>query len=153
MIRFTILGQPCSKANSRQLVNFGKRIVPIKSKDALAYERAALLQIPVSARQGLDGPARINITIFYASERPDLDPSVILDCLQNRYVKDKKTGERVLVQKGVVQNDRQFREMHLFHRIDRANPRAEIEIEPLAPQQQTFHMEQLPEPETDEDPF
>jgi Holliday junction resolvase RusA-like endonuclease len=141
MMRFVILGQPCSKANSRQLVHFGERIVPIKSKEALAYEKAALRQIPPAARQRIAGPVRISITIYYASERPDLDPSVILDCLQDRYVKDKKTGERVLVQKGVVQNDRQFREMHFFHAIDRRNPRAEIEIEPLVPQQQALEVE------------
>lgn len=148
MIRFTILGQPCSKANSRQLVHFGKRIVPIKSKEALAYERNALKQIPPSARQRLEGPCAITIRIFYASERPDLDPSVVLDCLQDRF--EKVGAERVLTHRGVVRNDRQFREMHFFHAIDKANPRAEIEVEPMQAQQEALS---LPVLETAEDPF
>jgi Holliday junction resolvase RusA-like endonuclease len=130
-IRLTILGQPCSKANRRQLVTIGKRPALIKSKEALAYERDALRQIPPTARVRLCGACRITIHVFYQTERPDLDPSVLLDCLQDRY---KGRGEeRVLVQKGVVQNDRQFREMHFFHHIDRSEPRAEIEIEELSP--------------------
>jgi Holliday junction resolvase RusA-like endonuclease len=40
------------------------------------------------------------------------------------------------VQKGVYRNDRQVREKHVFHAIDRANPRAEIEVEPIEAQQQ-----------------
>jgi hypothetical protein len=39
------------------------------------------------------------------------------------------------VQKGVYRNDRQVREKHVYHAIDRANPRAEIEVEPLEAQQ------------------
>jgi Holliday junction resolvase RusA-like endonuclease len=133
VIRLTILGQPCSKANRRQLVTIGNRPALIKSKEALAYERDALRQIPPALRQQLDGPCRITIRVFYETERPDLDPSVVLDCLQDRYEKVK--GERVLMQKGIVKNDRQFREMHLYHAIDKRNPRAEIEIEPIQAQQ------------------
>ena len=132
-IEFTILGEPASKANSRQLVTFGrgeaKRPAIIKSKKALDYERDALLQVPARARAMLAGPVRITLRIFYASERPDLDESVVLDVLQARY---KRAGaERVLVQRGVYANDRQVREKHVYHAIDRANPRAEIEVEPI----------------------
>lgn len=156
-IAFTILGEPASKANSRiPRVTTSKRTgkpysMFIKSTKALGYERAAALQIPPDARQMIAGPCRITIHVFYTSERPDLDPSVILDCLQARYktVKGKleKIGdgqyvhgesERVLVQRGVVVNDRQFREQHFYHAIDRANPRAEIEIEPMQPQQSSL---------------
>ncbi len=73
----------------------------------------------------------MTLRIFYASERPDLDESVVLDVLQDRFVKDRVTDERRLVQKGVYRNDRQVREKHVYHSIDRANPRAEIEVEPL----------------------
>ena len=137
MIRLRILGEPASKSNQRKLVTFGKgddaRPALIKSKKALNYQRDALRQIPAWARQRLEGPVRVSIRVYYASERPDLDPSVILDCLQDRW---KKVGdERMLIQAGVVRNDRQFREQHFYHAIDRVNPRAEIEIEPMAPQQ------------------
>lgn len=138
MIAFTILGEPASKANSRELVTFGRgedaRPALIKSKKARAYERDALLQIPAAARVRIDGPVRVTIRIFYASERPDLDESVVLDVLQDRY---RGKGEhRQLDQKGVYRNDRQVREKHIYHGIDRVNPRAEIEVEPLVAQQQ-----------------
>ena len=139
-ISFTILGEPASKSNSRQLVTFGrgedKRPALIKSKKARNYERDALLQIPQEARVMLEGPVRVTLRIFYASERPDLDESVVLDVLQARY--RKIGGERMLVQRGVYLNDRQVREKHVFHAIDRANPRTEIEVEPLVAQQQAL---------------
>ena len=135
MIRLVILGQACSKANSRQIVTIKGRPTPIKSKEALAYERDALRQIPPAARQRLEGPVRMTIRIWYASERPDLDESLILDVLQDRYATDKRSGARVLVQAGVYRNDRQVRERHVYHGIDRTNPRAEIEIEPMQAQQ------------------
>ncbi|WP_321899890.1 hypothetical protein [Paraburkholderia heleia] len=42
---------------------------------------------------------------------------------------------RELVQRGVVRNDWQFRQKVILHGIDRANPRADIIIEPLLAQQ------------------
>ncbi len=149
MIRLTILGQACSKANSRQIVTINGRPTPIKSKEALSYERDALRQIPPAARQRLEGPVRMTIRLWYASERSDLDESLLLDVLQDRYAKDKRTGERVLVQSGVYRNDRQVRERHVYHAIDRANPRAEIIVEPMQSQQAELA---IPERET-EAPF
>lgn len=137
MIAFTILGEPASKANSREIVMIGGRPSVIKSKKALAYERDALKQIPAVARRRLEGPLRITLRIWYASERPDLDESVILDVLQDRWGKAPAVPEgrpklaRPLLQAGVYQNDRQVREKHIFHGIDRANPRTEILVEPL----------------------
>jgi Holliday junction resolvase RusA-like endonuclease len=148
VIRLVILGQPCSKANSRQIVTIKGRPTPIKSKEALAYERDALRQIPPAARQRLEGPLRMTIRIWYASERPDLDESLLLDVLQDRYETDKRTKERVLVQAGVYRNDRQVRERHVYHGIDRTNPRAEVEIEPMQAQQAELAIpEREPEPE------
>jgi len=145
-IRFTILGQPCSKANTRSIVTVGRgtdhqRPAVIKSKAALAYERDALRQIPPSARQRLQGPVRVTIRIWYRTELPDLDASVILDCLQDRWAKRptadprRPPAERALAQAGVYRNDRQVRELHLFHAIDAANPRADICVEPITLQQ------------------
>jgi Holliday junction resolvase RusA-like endonuclease len=138
IVRLTILGEPASKANSRQLVTFGRgekaRPALIKSEKARDYEAAAIRQIPPDARAMLTAPVRVTIRIFYASERPDLDESVVLDVLQAKY-SPAKDGPRQLVRAGVYVNDRQVREKHVFHAIDRANPRAEIEVEPLAPQQ------------------
>ncbi len=137
MIRFTIIGEPASKANSREIVKIGKRPSSIKSKKARGYEADALMQIPPAARQRIEGPVRVWLRIWYASERPDLDESIVLDVLQDRYGKapkgadGKATGPRPLIQPGVYRNDRQVREKHVFHRIDRKNPRTEVVVEAL----------------------
>ena len=157
-IVFTILGQPASKANSREIVarryrdakgKVRTRPMSIKSDKARDYERTAMLQIPASARVELTGPVRVIIRIFYASERPDLDESVILDALQSRYRTVKRKGREVreCLRKGVVINDRQVRQKFVFHGIDRANPRAEITVEPLQAQQIALALE------PDYDPF
>ncbi len=131
-IRLTILGQACSKANSRQIVTIAGRPSSIKSKEARAYERDALRQIPAPARRRLEGPVKVTMTIFYASERPDLDESLVLDILQDRYT---GSGEvRQLVQAGVYRNDRQVRHKDIRHAIDRTNPRTEIVVEALCGQ-------------------
>jgi hypothetical protein len=141
-IAFTILGEPASKANSRihrPTPNATGGIMVIKSKKALSFEHDALRQIPPAARQRLEGPVRVTLRIFYASERPDLDESIVLDVLQDRFAKrDVGSGtedHRVLVQAGVYRNDRQVREKHVFHAIDRKNPRVEIMVEPMQAQQ------------------
>lgn len=142
MIKLTIFGEPASKANSRKLVTMPRRSkktgtvvkMPafIKSEKARDYEADALKQIPPTAKQMLTGKLAMTIRIYYASERPDLDESVILDLLQAKY--KKQDGQRVLIRKGVYLNDRQVRERHVYHDIDKTNPRAEIEIVPLEPQ-------------------
>jgi Holliday junction resolvase RusA-like endonuclease len=150
VIRFTILGEPASKANSRQIVTIKDRPSVIKSKKARDYEHDALRQIPPAARQRLEGPVRVTLRIFYATERPDLDESIVLDVLQDRWATNKAVGTRHLAQPGVYRNDRQVREKHVFHGIDRRNPRAEIEVEPLVAQQQGLD---LLEPETEAEAF
>lgn len=125
-IILTILGEPASKANSRKIVTLNGHAASIKSSKARNYERDALRQIPVAARQRIDGPVCVTMRIYYASERSDLDESLILDILQDRWTGSGKT--RQLVQAGVYRNDRSVRERHTYHSIDRANPRAVIVI-------------------------
>lgn len=138
-VALTILGQPCSKANSRQIVLIGGKPKPIKSKVALAYERDALRQIPATARQRFEGPVCATLRLFYESERSDLDESIVLDVLQDRW--KRGDGDRVLVQAGVYRNDRQVREKHVYHGIDARNPRAEIEVETMNAQQSVMDVE------------
>lgn len=140
-ISFTILGEPASKANSREIVTIKRRNkktgqsvnmpASIKSEKARNYANSALLQIPVKAKAMLDGPVRLTARIYYASERPDLDESVILDVLQAKLSKVEKGKPREVIRRGVYVNDRQVKEKHIFHGIDKNNPRAEIEIEPI----------------------
>lgn len=114
MVSFTIIGEPASKANSRQLVTNKKtgKLIPIKSGKALNYVIDIQQQAP-RIKPMLSGPLVAHITIWYASEKPDLDESLILDALQ-----------------GIIyKNDRQVREKHVYHGIDRKNPRADVRIE------------------------
>jgi hypothetical protein len=143
-VAFTILGEPASKANSREIALVGpkdkKRVLVRKGDKALSYERDALRQLPPTARLRLEGPVAVTLRIFYASERPDLDESIVLDVLQDRWGKRDgpalgERGTRVLLQAGVYRNDRQVREKHVYHAIDRVNPRAEIVVEALQAQQ------------------
>lgn len=108
-----IVGEPASKANSRQIVKIGGKLRVIKSLKARRYVSDVARQVePLSEDKQLRAPIRMTAHVFYASERPDLDPSLILDALQGR----------------VYANDRAVREMHLFHHIDRENPRAELTL-------------------------
>jgi hypothetical protein len=152
-VAFTILGECVSMKNTRKFVMIGKhgakRPAFIKSAKCLSYVASSVLQIPASARQMLTGPLRATFRIYYASERPDLDEAILLDILQAKYenvegpmveVGDQYVSkkQRQLVRKGVYENDRQVRERHVYHFIDRANPRAEIEIETMTPQQEAL---------------
>lgn len=129
MIVFTILGEAASKANSRRIVAIGGKPRSIKSAKALNYEQSAILQIPAAAKVMMKGSLRVTMHIFYASERPDLDESVILDVMQAKFLGTGKA--RIVVRRGVYENDRQVRERHIYHGIDKANPRAEIIVEPI----------------------
>lgn len=83
----------------------------IKSSKALAYASAFKQQVPRCELLG--GDVIVELTIYYASRRPDLDESLILDLLQ-----------------GVTyENDRQVKEKHIYWMgVDKDNPRCEIEI-------------------------
>lgn len=52
------------------------------------------------------------IIIHYASRRPDLDDSIILDAMQG----------------AIYVNDRQVKERHIYWALDKTNPRSEIWI-------------------------
>ena len=69
----------------------------IKSEKALGYVDAFKRQAKAACHL-LEGDVIVHITIYYASRRPDLDESLILDLLQ-----------------GVAyENDRQVKEKHIY---------------------------------------
>lgn len=112
-IYLVVHGEPASKANSRKLVMFGKRPASIKSDKARGYARDFDLQVrPILPL--MQGELRIDLWIYYRTQRPDLDESLILDLLQGK----------------IYENDRQVRERHVYHMIDKENPRIEILILP-----------------------
>jgi Holliday junction resolvase RusA-like endonuclease len=104
----TILGEPASKANSRRWT--GKFF--IKSEKALKYSDMFKRQCPVLTPL-LEGDLRVHIHIWYASRRPDLDESLILDLMQGH----------------IYGNDRQVKERHVYWHLDKENPRSEIVVE------------------------
>lgn len=113
-LRFTVQGEPASKANSRRLVLHGQRPAFIKSAKALSYAQAFRLQCPKLPSPWVDDLA-VWIRIHYASRRPDLDDSVILDAMQGL----------------IYLNDRQVRERHVYWSLDRQRPRSDIVVATL----------------------
>jgi Holliday junction resolvase RusA-like endonuclease len=113
-VRLILQGEPASKANSRRLVTIRGQARLIKSQKALDYVAAVKRTYPPLVPL-LEGDLRMTADVYYATRRPDLDVSLILDALE-----------------GIAyRNDRQVREMHLYHHLDRANPRAEITLEEM----------------------
>tara|TARA_R100001377_G_scaffold83691_1_gene65673 strand:+ start:782 stop:1153 length:372 start_codon:yes stop_codon:yes gene_type:complete len=108
---FTIHGEPASKANSRKIVLFGKRPALIKSEKARNYVKQFEAQCEV-LDDLFEGDVGVEMTIFYCTRRPDLDESVILDCMETY----------------IYKNDRQVKEKHIKHGLDKENPRAEIRV-------------------------
>jgi Holliday junction resolvase RusA-like endonuclease len=107
-----ILGEPASKANSRRIVNIRGRMVPIKSQKALDYVTSLRSQAAAQMSTMIEGDLRVEMMIHYASRRPDLDESVILDALQ-----------------GIAYaNDRQVKQRMTYWGLDKDMPRAVIRI-------------------------
>ena len=112
MIKFIAFGEPASKSNSRRLVMQKNRPRFIKSAKALSFVRTFQTQLPVQDPL-LEDNLSVTMTIYYASRRPDLDESVVLDAMQGY----------------VYKNDRQIKEKHIFWGLDKENPRVEVAIE------------------------
>ena len=95
---FTIFGEPASKANSRRLVLIQGKYRFIKSEKALKYAYQFKKQADNSNLVCWEEDVLVTMTIYYATRRPDLDESVVLDCLQGH----------------VYKNDRQVKEKHIY---------------------------------------
>ena len=111
----TILGEPASKSNSSRIVRMGNSPRLIKSKKALQYSQAFAMQVPKISQPILDD-VLMWCRIHYASRRPDLDESLIMDALQAAQI---------------IGNDRQIKAKITLWALDRKNPRAEIKLATL----------------------
>ena len=107
-----IFGEPASKSNSRRMVRLGGVSRLIKSEKALNYSDVFKQQCRPLAKL-MTGDLRVTLHIYYASRRPDLDETLILDLMQGM----------------IYENDRQVKERHAYWGLDPENPRAEILIE------------------------
>ena len=114
LFRYEIDGEPASKANSRRIVMRGKRLASIKSVKALNYSDTFRAQLPPDPVPYLKD-VKIEIDVWYASRRPDLDISLILDLLQGH----------------AYANDRQVKEQHARWHLDPDRPRCVILISAL----------------------
>ena len=113
-ILFTIEGEPASKSNSRKIVSFGKRMGVIKSEKARNYEKLFANQCP-TLENLIETDVKVELIIHYASRRPDLDESVILDCMQGK----------------IYVNDKQVKQKHIYWGLDRERPRTHVRVSPM----------------------
>jgi hypothetical protein len=109
-----IFGEPASKANSRRVVRFGNTSRLIKSQKALNYSDVFRQQCKPLAKL-MTGDLRVTLHIYYASRRPDLDESLILDLMQGL----------------IYENDRQVKERHTYWHLDPDSPRSLILVEKI----------------------
>ncbi len=113
-VRLVIFGEAASKANSRKIVMRGTRPASIKSDKAMGWLAGAALQVPMRDSVPFPkGELVAHVHMHYATQRPDLDPSLVFDFLQGR----------------LYANDRQVREQHVYHYIDKIDPRVVVVIE------------------------
>ena len=109
---FIIFGEPASKANNRKLVTLAGRPAFIKSRKARDYVTEFQRQCRNQTTVMTDRDVRVELMIYYASRRPDLDESVILDAMQ-----------------GIVYvNDRQVKQRMAYWGLDKDMPRAVIRV-------------------------
>ena len=111
-IFFIIHGEPASKSNSRKLVTIKGRPAFIKSDKARKYVKRFEEQCPQMGDSMFLDDVEVEMTVYYASRRPDLDESVILDCMQGF----------------IYKNDRQVKRKVITWGLDKENPRAEITV-------------------------
>ena len=129
-VKFVVYGEPASKANSRRLVTIKGRPAFIKSKKALDYVKAFSEQCP-QLDPVMEGDVRVTMTIYYASRRPDLDESVVLDCMQSLTKGSVAKKTKVVLKNNIYMNDRQVKEKVITWGLDKDNPRSEIEVEEI----------------------
>lgn len=112
-----IRGQVPSKSNQYRIITLHGHGSLCKTKQTKAYEEAFFMQCGLRGLM-IEQRFKLDIDVYYASDRPDLDNAmkVTLDCLQA--VK-------------AIKNDRQCAEIHARKLIDKADPRIEFTIETL----------------------
>ena len=123
-----IFGEPASKANSRKIVLIKGRPASIKSDKARKYAAEFIKQCQPMENM-FEEDVKVEMLIHYASRRPDLDESLILDLMQ-----------------GVIyKNDRQVKQKNIYWGLDRENPRTIIRVSALESGDIPSYLRCLPE--------
>jgi Holliday junction resolvase RusA-like endonuclease len=130
-VRFVVPGKPIGVNELYRRARRGLR----KTDAAAAY----VIQIAAHGQQarrraGVEtfrGPVNVELRIFFADERPDLDGPVklILDALQASRAHHNAAHRRVGA--GIIENDRQVQRYTVARGTDRAEPRVEIAVTEL----------------------
>lgn len=110
-----IKGRTPSKSNTYRIIKIGNRASLAKTPETRAYERNFILQCNKYRNKRIEGDFKLDIDVYFPSNRQDLDNSlkVVLDCLQEC--------------KAIV-NDRACIEINARKFIDKNNPRIEFKI-------------------------
>jgi len=87
----------------------------------MEFEKSFLQQMATRVLHGKDipsfeGDVCVTCTIYYPTRRNDLDPSLIFDIMEKA---------------GIYKNDRQIKEQHIYHGLDKEKPRVEIEVKEM----------------------
>lgn len=109
----TIRGETASAKNSRRLVKIFGNPAFIKSAKASKYCDDFRQQCPILDPLFL-GDLHVDLDIWYASRRPDLDEALVLDLMQKR----------------LYLNDRQVKSRRVRWGLDPCWPRTTISIRP-----------------------
>jgi crossover junction endodeoxyribonuclease RusA len=89
------------------------------SKHGRKWKKAALLAVQLQWRGNpLEGDVRVSIVAYFRDRRRDAD-NILKPCLD------------LLQAAGVMVNDRQVWEIHLYRAIDKGNPRLEVDVEAI----------------------
>jgi len=121
-LHFVVLGQPPSKSNRRRFVRIKGQPRLIRSEETLAFSESFVYQTNSMVVEYQDLlPLHTFIvfeaTIYYASDHSDLSAETVLDCCQRA---------------GIIENDRDVRNIRLTNAYDKKNPRVEITISGLS---------------------
>lgn len=122
-IRFVVQGQPATKKNSGRIVIAGNCPKLIPSKTFKDYEDVFLWQVPADAKRRLNLPHTMKC-IYYMGTRRRVDLNNLLAATAD-----------LLVKAGVLEDDNSSIVYSLDgSRVlyDKANPRVEIELIPMA---------------------
>ena len=123
MLHLTIAGNPATKKNSSQIVTIGGHPRLIPSKTYRAYEKSMLAQIPAHLCTKSAMPVTLKCVYYMETKRRvDLTNLLAATC-------------DILVKAGVIEDDNcNVVVSHDGSRVlyDKENPRAEIDIIPIA---------------------
>ena len=124
MIEHTVYGQLPSMKNRRILKVIKGRIMSFKNPEAQRYVKDFLKQIPGNLQVRYDTPVRLTALIFYKTKRPDLDESLLMDCLESS---------------SIITNDRLIWDKQILKYFDKHIPRITFYVEKLTNKEISKH--------------